>query len=216
MPTNVSFIRTAKKRLSHSFHAFFWHTRRSCTFSFTKEPLCLKLLIPASNAIERWGITVELSQECYWEMGDHCWIVAGMLLRDGGSLLNCRRNARWAETTDSCFMNCSTQNAFCSVVAIIALLRHRPREKRGVGLRMRTKRQYLLFRSMWEIYFCVRFDSRNGRLKLLQSFWYAPLYCTIILQCAVQKIQKEGRYETERSINVIFVGDVNFQLRSTC
>ena len=62
MPTKVSFLRTAKKRLSHSFHTFFWHTRPSCTFSFTKAPRCLKLLIPASNAIGRWG--------------DHCWIVA--------------------------------------------------------------------------------------------------------------------------------------------
>ena len=66
--------------------------------------------------------------------------------------------------------NCSTQNAFCSGVAIIALLRHRPREKGGVGLRIRTKLEHLLFRSMWETYFCVRFESRNGRLKPLQLF----------------------------------------------
>jgi len=102
----------------------------------------------------------------------NCWYQRLMLLGDGGSLLNCRRDARWTETTDPCFTNCSTQNAFCSGVAIIALLRHRPREKRGVGLRMRTKLEHLLFRSMWETYFCVPFDSRNGRLKLLQSFWY--------------------------------------------
>jgi hypothetical protein len=94
-----------------------------------------------------------------------------MLLGDGGSLLNCRQNARWTEI-DSCSTNCSTQNAFCSGVAIIALLRHRPSEKRGVGLRMRTKLEHLLFRSMWETYVCVCFESRNGRLKLLQSFWY--------------------------------------------
>ena len=58
MSTNVRFLRTAKKILSHSFHAFFWHTRPSCTFSFTKAPCCLKLLIPASNVIGRCGITV--------------------------------------------------------------------------------------------------------------------------------------------------------------
>ena len=110
MPTNVSFLRTAKKRLSHSFHTFFWHTRPSCTFSFTKAPRCLKLLIPASNAIGRWRITVELSPKC--QVNRNNW---------------------------SCFTNCSTQNAFCSGVAIIASLRHGPREKRGVGLRMRTK-----------------------------------------------------------------------------
>ena len=42
--------------------------------------------------------------------------------------------------------------------------------ERRVGLRMRTKLEHLLFRSMWETYYCVRFDSRNGRLKPLQSF----------------------------------------------
>jgi len=50
--------------LSHSFHAFFWQTRPSCTFSFRKAPSCLKLLIAASNANGRWGITAELSTEC--------------------------------------------------------------------------------------------------------------------------------------------------------
>jgi len=64
----------------------------------------------------------------------------------------------------------ASQSAFCSRVAIITLLHHRLREKRGVGLRMRTKLEHLLFRSMWETYFCVRFESHNGRLKLLQSF----------------------------------------------
>jgi hypothetical protein len=44
------------------------------------------------------------------------------------------------------------------------------REKRGVEVHMRTKLQNLLFRSMWETYFCVRFESRNGRMGLLQSF----------------------------------------------
>jgi len=81
----------------------------------------------------------------------NCWYQRLMLLGDGGSLLNCRRYARWTETTDSCFTNCSTQNAFCSGVAIMALLRHRPREKRRVGLRMRTKLEHLPFRSIWDL-----------------------------------------------------------------
>jgi len=102
----------------------------------------------------------------------HCCYQRLMLLGDGGPPLNCPRNSRWTETTDSCFTNCSTQNTFCSGVAIIAMLRHRPREKRGVGLRMRTKLEHLLFHSIWENYFCARFDSRNGRLKPLQSFLY--------------------------------------------
>jgi hypothetical protein len=99
-----------------------------------------------------------------------------MLLGDGGSLLIFRRSARWRETPGSCFTNCSTQNAFCSRVVIIALLRPRRREKGGVGLRMRTKLEHMLFHSMWENYFCVRFESRNGRLKPLQSFWYTLCY----------------------------------------
>jgi hypothetical protein len=110
----------------------------------------------------------------------NCWYQRLMLLGDRGSLLNCRRNARWTETTDSCFTICSTQNVFCSGVAIIALLRHRPREKRRVGLRMRRKLEHLLFRSMWKTYFRVRFESCNGRLKLLQSFWY-----TLYLSCTM-------------------------------
>jgi hypothetical protein len=102
----------------------------------------------------------------------NCWYQRLIVWGDGGSLLNCRWNARWTEITDSSYTNGSTQNAFCSGVAIIALLRHRPREKRGVWLRMRTKLEHLLFLSIFETYFCVRFESRNSRLKQLQSFWY--------------------------------------------
>jgi hypothetical protein len=44
-------------------------------------------------------------------------------------------------------------------------------ERKGErGLRMGIKLEHPLFRSMWETYFCVRFESRNSRLKLLQSF----------------------------------------------
>lgn len=86
------FLQAVKKGLSHLFHSFFWHTWMSCTFPFTKAPLCLKLLIPTPNAVGRWG-----------------------------SLWNCRRKAHWTETTDLCFANCSTQNTFCSRVAIFSL-----------------------------------------------------------------------------------------------
>jgi len=37
---------------------------RPALFPLQRHPRCLKLLIPASNAIGRWGITVELSSEC--------------------------------------------------------------------------------------------------------------------------------------------------------
>jgi hypothetical protein len=47
----------------------------------------------------------------------NCWYKRLTLLADRGSPWNCHRKARWRETTDSCFANCSTQNAFCSGVA---------------------------------------------------------------------------------------------------
>jgi hypothetical protein len=40
----------------------------------------------------------------------------------------------------------------------------REKERRG-RLRMRSKLEYLLFRSMWETDFCVHFQSRYGHLK---------------------------------------------------
>jgi len=88
MPTNASFLRTAKKRLSHSCHTFFRHTRPSCTFSFTEAPRCLKLLIPASNAIGRWAITVELSQEC--SLNRNNWFVLHKLQHTERLLLRSR------------------------------------------------------------------------------------------------------------------------------
>jgi len=43
------------------------------------------------------------------------------------------------------------------------------RERRGEwDCACAQKLEYLLFRSMWETYFCVRFGSRNGRLKPFQ------------------------------------------------
>ena len=108
----------------------------------------------------------------------NCWYQRLMLLGDGGSLLNCRWNACWTETTDSCSTNCSTQNAFCSRVAIIVLFRHRPREKRGVGLHMCTKLEHLLFHSIWETSVCV--------LKVVMADWNrsyhfdTPCVCRII------------------------------------
>ena len=70
MPTNVRCVRP----WSHGTHrgespvpATLWSACQmwwSSTFSFIKAPRCLKLVIPASDAIGRWG--------------DHCWIVAGM------------------------------------------------------------------------------------------------------------------------------------------
>jgi len=44
---------------------------------------------------------------------------------------------------------------------------------------MHTKLEHLLFHSIWETYFCVCFESRNGRWKPLQSFWYTLYIITM-------------------------------------
>ena len=104
----------------------------------------------------------------------NCWYQRLMLLEDGGSLLNCRRNASWTETTDSCFTNCCTQNAFCSGVAIIAVLRHRPEREQGWGgiaHEQKTLSPAVSFH-VGKLNFCMRFQGRDGGLKPLQLCWY--------------------------------------------
>ena len=61
---------------------------RPALFPFTKAPLCLKLLIPASNAIGRWGITVELSPEC--PLNRNNWFVLHKLQHTRRLLLRSR------------------------------------------------------------------------------------------------------------------------------
>jgi hypothetical protein len=73
--------------------------------------------------------------------------------------------------SNSCHTLSSMSGVIVSTFAVIVLQISYARE-RGLGLRMRTKREHLLFLSMWETYFCVRFQNRNGRSKPLQSFWY--------------------------------------------
>jgi hypothetical protein len=63
-------------------------TRPSCTFSFTKAPRCLKPLIPASNDIRRWGITVESSPEC--PLNRNNWFVLHKLRHTNRLLLRSR------------------------------------------------------------------------------------------------------------------------------
>jgi len=134
MPTNVRFLRTAKKRLSHSFHAFFWHTRPSCTFSCTKAPRCLKLLIPASNAIGRWGITVELSPGC--PLNRNNWFVLHKLQHTKTPsapesplslcyVTNRERRGEWdcacAQNLNTCcFVPCGKLTFACILIAVMA------------------------------------------------------------------------------------------------
>jgi hypothetical protein len=117
-------------------------TRMSCTFPFTKVPRCLRQLIPTPNAVGRW-ITLELSPE-------------GPLNRNNWFMLRKVQHTKRFLLRSHHFL-CIT-----------------PRTERegGVGLRMRSKLEYLLFRSKWETYFCVHFQSHYGRLKPLQSVWY--------------------------------------------
>ena len=61
---------------------------RPALFSFTKAPHRLKLLIPASNAIGRWGITIELSPE--WPLNRNNWFVLHKLQHTKRLLLRSR------------------------------------------------------------------------------------------------------------------------------
>jgi hypothetical protein len=62
--------------------------------------------------------------------GEHCSIVVGMSVEQKQ------------------LIHASQIAAHKTFFAIIAVLRHRPREKKGAGMRMRTKLEHLLFRSM--------------------------------------------------------------------
>jgi hypothetical protein len=64
-------------------------------------------------------------------------------------------------------------------------------KERRMGLRMRSKLEYQLFRSMWETYFCVHFQSLYGRLKPLQSFWYTVYIIIIIITIIIIALEPE-------------------------
>jgi hypothetical protein len=74
------------------------------------------------------------------------------------------------------FLPRSDQHVKCGVSRATVI----PFFKSGMlaGLRMRTKLEHLLFCSIWETYFWKGLQSRNDRLKPLQSFWYT-LYVVI-------------------------------------
>ena len=105
--------------------------------------------------------TAYTSVKCYWEMK--------------GSVLNCHRNVRWTEATDSCFTNCSTQNAFCSGVAIIAVLRHRPRGESDCA--RAENLNTCCFVPCGKLTSACVFKAVDGRLKPLQLFWYTLYLC---------------------------------------
>ena len=141
--TTHRFLRTSKKRLAHTFHAFFWHSRPSCTFSFTKVPCCLKLLIPASNSVGRWEISFELWSKCTLNWNN--WLMPHKLQHTKRFLLGSRR------------YRCVTS--------------HTEREEgSGIAHEQKTWTPAVSFHA--ETYLCMRFQSRNGRFKPLQSFWY--------------------------------------------
>jgi hypothetical protein len=152
MPTNILCLRTAKKRQSHSFHAFFWHTRPSCTFSFTKATRCLKLLIAASNAIGRWGIAVELSPE--FSLNRNNWFVLHKLQHTKHLLLWSCHNR---------FVTSQTERE----------------EGSGIAHAHKTRTPAVSFHVGNLV--C---ESRNGRLKPVQLFWYT-LY-KVCFFCAVR------------------------------
>ena len=131
MPTNVRFLRIAKKRLTRSTLSS--DTRPSWTFSFTKAPRCLKLLIPASNAIGRWGIAVELSPVC--PLNRNNWFVLHKLQHTKRLLLRSRhyrfvtsqteRRVEWdcacAQNLNTCcFVPCGKPTSPRVLIALMA------------------------------------------------------------------------------------------------
>ena len=179
-----SFLRTAKKSLSHSFHAFVWHAA-FLHFSLSEGT-------PLSE-------TAYTSVWCYWELGDHCWIVARMPAEQK-QLIHASQIA--------------AQKMLSALESPLLLYYITLREKRGTGLRLGTKLEHLLFDSMWETYFCVRFESHNGRLKLLQSFW-----CTLYFKTCKHNFDKYKEYRTVTTVkgNDEYTSDMtqNYMLAQT-
>jgi len=104
-------------------------------------------------------------------MGDHCWIVA-VMPAEQKQLIRASQIA--AHKTPSAP---ESPLSLCYVTE---------RERRGEW--DCACAQYLLYLSMWETYFWVRFDNRNGRLKQLQSFWYNLYIASIQVYIAVLNI----------------------------
>jgi len=109
---------------------------RPALFSFTKAPPCLKLLIPASNAIGRWGITVELSLEC--PLNRNNWFVLHKLQHTKRLLLRSRHyrfvtsqtereegewNCECAKYLNNCcFVPCGKLTSAFVLIAVMAML----------------------------------------------------------------------------------------------
>ena len=107
---------------------------RPALFSFTKAPRCLKLLIPASNAIGRWGITVELSREC--PLNRNNWFRASQIsahktpsaLESPLSLCYVKDRERRGEwdcacpqnLNTCCFVPCGKLTSVCVLIAVMA------------------------------------------------------------------------------------------------
>jgi hypothetical protein len=108
----------------------------------------LKLLIPASNAIGRWGITVELSPEC--PLNKNNWFVLPKLQHTKRLLLRSRHYRFVTSQTDR-------------------------EEGSGIAHAHKTWTHAVSFHVGNLL--LRAFNSRSGRLKPLQSFWYALYNC---------------------------------------
>ena len=141
------FIPATKEKMSHSFHTLFWDM---------------------SDVLH---IFPPLKKPFVWNW----WYQHLMLLGDGESLRNCRWKARWIKISVSYSQTAAHKTLPTpeSPFSLSYLADHEWAGEGGeLGLGMRSKLEYLLFRSIWETYFCVHFQSVYGRLKLLQWFWY--------------------------------------------
>ena len=112
-------------------------------FFLFKGTCCLKLLMPTSNAIGKWHITVELLPEC--PLNRNNWFML------------CKLQHTKCFPLRSChyhFVTSQTEGEDGSRTAPVH----------------KTWTPAVSFHV--ETYFCMCFQSRNGRLKLLKSFWY--------------------------------------------
>jgi hypothetical protein len=128
--TEHRFLRTAKKRLIRS--------------TFSSDTRGRPALVPLQRHPVIWN----------------CWYKRLMLLRVGGSLWHCRRKARWTENWFMLRKLQHTKRFLLRSRHFLYVTSGTEKERGGVGLLMRSKLEYLLFRSMWETYFCVYFQSR--------------------------------------------------------
>ena len=133
---------------------FFGLRRKDCLTRYTlSSDTCGRpALFPLQRHPVVWNCWYQ--RLCYWEMGDHCWIVAGMPAEQKQLI---RASQIAAHKTPS------------APESPLSLCYFTDRERRGEwDCACAQNLNTCYFVPCGETYFCVRFGSRNGRLKPFQ------------------------------------------------